>query len=258
MGLAGGEDIEDELLLIKTGDSEVGPVSTDEMVAMIEAGEVSARTLVKTLGGPDRWQRTDTTSLMRLARSRPRAASRLTCLLAGVVLAGFAALSPVNPAWAQTERRSGTTSPGYCGTAMVEELARRIGGQVGVVNGNGSTEFKAPEIGDSDFIAVRCGHDPETVGTYNGRHDWARAFLDAFLAIAEPTIRRPKLELLQAMVQCRRLASLPVNRVTGFGFSKEDNSASAEVHTRWFRLYCSLENDPVYSVYRFKPPSPRS
>ena len=45
MGLAGGEDIEDALWLIKTGDSEVGPVSTDEMVAMIEAGEVSARTL---------------------------------------------------------------------------------------------------------------------------------------------------------------------------------------------------------------------
>ncbi|MFM9976021.1 MAG: GYF domain-containing protein [Beijerinckiaceae bacterium] len=53
MRQAGGEDIEDALWLIKTGNSEVGPVSTDEMVAMIESGEVSARTLVKTLGGPD-------------------------------------------------------------------------------------------------------------------------------------------------------------------------------------------------------------
>ncbi len=42
---------------------------------MIEAGEVSARTLVKTLDGPDRWQRTDTTSLMRLARLGPRTAN---------------------------------------------------------------------------------------------------------------------------------------------------------------------------------------
>ncbi len=57
MGVAGDEKIQDALWLIKTGDSEVGPVSTDEMVAMIEAGEVSARTLVKTLDGPQRWLR---------------------------------------------------------------------------------------------------------------------------------------------------------------------------------------------------------
>lgn len=66
MGLAGGEDIKDALWLIKTGDSEVGPVSTDEMVAMIEAGEVSARTLVKTLDGPQRWFRVDETALYGL------------------------------------------------------------------------------------------------------------------------------------------------------------------------------------------------
>ena len=66
MKLAGGEDIEDALWLIKTGDSEAGPVSTDEMVAMIEAGEVSARTLVKTLDGPQRWFRMDETALLGL------------------------------------------------------------------------------------------------------------------------------------------------------------------------------------------------
>jgi len=31
--LVGGEEIEDALWLIKTGDSEVGPVSTDETIA---------------------------------------------------------------------------------------------------------------------------------------------------------------------------------------------------------------------------------
>jgi hypothetical protein len=144
MGLAGGEDIEDALWLIKTGDSEVGPVSTDEMVAMIEAGEVSARTLVKALGGPDRWQRTDTTSLMGLARPVPRTANRLACVSAGVVLAGLAALASIHPASAQS--RSGTTSPDYCGTAMVDDLARRIGGRVGTTSGNGTTDFVAPEI----------------------------------------------------------------------------------------------------------------
>ncbi len=66
MAVAGGEDIEDALWLIKTGNSEVGPVSTDEMVAMIEAGEISARTLVKTLDGPQRWFRVDETALYSL------------------------------------------------------------------------------------------------------------------------------------------------------------------------------------------------
>ncbi|MGL5445797.1 MAG: hypothetical protein ACRDBL_00635 [Rhabdaerophilum sp.] len=227
-------------------------------MAMIEAGEVSGRTLVRTLGGPEHWQRTDATALMGLARLEPRTANKLACFLAGVVFAGLAALAPINPASAQSERRSGTTSPSYCGTAMVEELARRIGGRVGGFAGDGSTDFKAPEIGAEDFISVRCGHDPETVGTYHGRHDWAPAFVNAFLAISEQTMGRPQLELVQAMAQCRRLASRPFNRVTGFGFSKEDNSATAEVHTRRFRLFCNFENDPVYSVYRFKPPSPRN
>jgi hypothetical protein len=67
------QDIEDALWLIKTGDSEVGPVSTDEMVAMIEAGEVSARTLVKTLDGLQRWFRVDETALLRADASPPGA-----------------------------------------------------------------------------------------------------------------------------------------------------------------------------------------
>jgi hypothetical protein len=252
MKLAGGEDIEDALWLIKTGDSEVGPVSTDEMVAMIEAGEVSVRTLVKALGGPDRWQRTDTTSLMRLARSGPRAANRLACLSAGVVLAGLAALAFIHPASAQSG--SGTASPDYCGTAMVEDLARRIGGRVGSVVGNGSTEFAGPEIGTGDTISVRCGELPETYGTYS-RHNWAPAFLNAFLAIAEKSVGRPQPELTKAMAQCRRLAFRPFNRNSGFGFSRESNSGTAEVKTRWFVLECSFENDPIYSRYGFTPPS---
>jgi hypothetical protein len=68
MGLAGGGDIEDALWFIKTGDSEVGPVSTDEMVAMIEAGEVSARTQVQRQGGCDTWLRIDATPLLAMAR----------------------------------------------------------------------------------------------------------------------------------------------------------------------------------------------
>jgi hypothetical protein len=252
MKLAGGEDIEDALWLIKTGDSEAGPVSTDEMVAMIEAGEVSARTLVKTLGGPDRWQRTDTTSLIRLARSGPRTANRLACFSAGVVLAGLTALGPVTPAMAQSSK--GTTSPNYCGTAAVEELARLIGGRVGTVAGNGSTEFEAAEIPAGDTISVRCGASPQTYGIY-GRHDWAPAFLNAFLAIAEKSVGRPQPELTKAMAQCRRLAFRPFNRNSGFGFSRETNSASAEVRTRWFVLECNFENDPIYSRYGFTPPS---
>ncbi len=88
MGLAGGEDIEDALWLIKTGDSEVGPVSTDEMVAMIEAGEVSARTLVKTLDGPQRWFRVDETALYGLtipSGVRERPVSKAWLGLVGIV-----------------------------------------------------------------------------------------------------------------------------------------------------------------------------
>lgn len=195
---------------------------------------------------------------MRLARSGPRTANRLACFLAGVVFVGLVALAPLNPASAQSERRSGTTSLNYCGTAMAEDLARRIAGRVGVIAGDGSTEFNAPEIVMPDYISIRCGHNPETVGKYHGRHDWAGAFLNAFLAIAERTMGRPQLELVQAMAQCRRLAARPFNSVTGFGFSKEDNSATAEIRTRWFRISCDFENDPVSSIYHFKPPSPRN
>jgi hypothetical protein len=255
MSLAGGEDIENALWLIKTGDSEVGPVSTDEMVAMIEAGEVSARTQVRTLGGPDRWQRTDTTSLMRMARLGPRTASKLACFMAGAVLAGLTALGPVTPAMAQSSK--GTTSPNYCGTAAVEDLARLIGGRVGTVAGNGSTEFEAPEIPAGDTISVRCGAAPQTYGIY-GHHDWAPAFLNAFLAVAERSVGRPKAELTKAMAECRRLAFRPFNRNSGFGFSRETNSGSAEVKTRWFVLECNFENDPIYSRFGFQPPTSRN
>ncbi|MGL4441047.1 MAG: DUF4339 domain-containing protein [Bosea sp. (in: a-proteobacteria)] len=241
--------------LIKTGDSEVGPVSTDEMVAMIEAGEVSARTLVRTLGGPDRWQRTDTTSLMRMARLGPRTTNKLTCVLAGVAFIGLTALGPVTPAMAQSSK--GTTSPNYCGTAAVEDLARLIGGRVGTVVGNGSTEFEAPEIPAGDTISVRCGAAPQTYGIYS-RHDWAPAFLNAFLAIAEKSVGRPQPELTKAMAECRRLAFRPFNRNSGFGFSRETNSGTAEVKTRWFVLECNFENDPIYSRYGFTPPTSRN
>jgi GYF domain 2 len=255
MRQAGGEKIEDALWLIKTGDSEVGPVSTDEMVAMIEAGEVSARTLVKTVAGQEAWQRTDTTSLIRMARLGPRTASKLACFSAGVVLAGLAALASIHPASAQS--RSGTTSPNYCGTAAVEDLARLIGGRVGTVAGNGSTEFEAPEIPAGDTISVRCGSAPQTYGIYS-RHDWTPAFLNAFLAIAEKSVGRPKLELSKAMAECRRLAFRPFNRNSGFGFSKETDSGKAEVKTRWFVLECNFENDPIYSRYGFTPPTSRN
>lgn len=73
MKLAGGEDIEDALWRIMTGDSEVGPVFTDEIVVMIEAGAVSARTLVKTLDGLQRRFRVDETALyaMTIPSRRP-------------------------------------------------------------------------------------------------------------------------------------------------------------------------------------------
>jgi hypothetical protein len=196
MRRAGGQKIEDALWLIKTGHSEVGPVSTDEMVAMIESGEVSARTIVKTVTGPEAWLRIDATPLLDLARLEPRTASKLACFMAGAVLAALTALGPVTPTMAQSSK--GTTSPNYCGTAAVEDLARLIGGRVGTVVGNGSTEFEAPEIPAGDTISVRCGSSPQTYGIYS-RRDWAPAFLNAFLAIAEKSVGRPKLELSKAM-----------------------------------------------------------
>jgi hypothetical protein len=73
MKRAGGADIEDALWRIKTGDSEVGPVFTDEILVMIEAGEMSARALVKTLDGLQRWFRVDETALyaMTIPSRRP-------------------------------------------------------------------------------------------------------------------------------------------------------------------------------------------
>jgi hypothetical protein len=68
MGLAGGKDIENALWLIKTGDIGVGPVSTDEIVAMLESGELTRRTQVQRQGNPEGWQRIDTTPLLVMAR----------------------------------------------------------------------------------------------------------------------------------------------------------------------------------------------
>ncbi|MCA0401560.1 MAG: DUF4339 domain-containing protein [Proteobacteria bacterium] len=41
------EEAEDTLWFIKTGDSEVGPVTTTEIQAMLKTGELSARTQVR-------------------------------------------------------------------------------------------------------------------------------------------------------------------------------------------------------------------
>ncbi len=184
-----------------------------------------------------------------------RPASRAARLSAGVALAGLTVLASIHPASAQS--RSGTTSPNYCGTAMVEDLARRIGGRVGTTSGNGTTDFVAPEIPVGESLSVRCGDAPTTYGSY-GSHNWAPAFLNAFLAITERTVGRPQLELVQAMARCRRMASRPFNRETGFGFSKEDNSGDAEVKTRWFTVECHFANDPAYSTYAVKTPTPRN
>lgn len=254
MSASEGDGVEDTLWLIKTGEGEVGPVATDEMVAMIKAGEVSRRTLIRTLDGPKDWQRTDATPLMRLSRIGSRTANKLTLLVAGAILFGFAAFAAPGPATAQNF--TGTTSPNYCGTAMVQDLARRIGGRVASVVGNGATEFAAPEIGPADNLSVRCGEEPETTGTYH-RHEWAQAFLNAFLTIAEQSVGRPRQELARSMADCRRRAFGPFNRETGFGFSRESNSATAEVRTRWYVLECAFERDPTYSRFGFVPPSAR-
>jgi hypothetical protein len=183
-------------------------------------------------------------------------AGRLQRLFLAVAVGGSILAIGPHSAKAQSAG-SGTTSRNYCGTAMVEELARRIGGRVGTVNGNGSTEFVAPEIPVGETLSVRCGDAPETYGTYGG-HNWAPAFLNAFLAIAEGSMGRPQPELLNAMAQCRRLAFRPFNRNTGLGFSKADGSGSAEVKTRRFTVECNFESDPIYSRYSFKSPTSRN
>ena len=42
-----GDVAEETLWFIKTGDSEVGPVTTAEIQAMLKAGELSARTRIR-------------------------------------------------------------------------------------------------------------------------------------------------------------------------------------------------------------------
>jgi hypothetical protein len=68
MGQGNSGDVGKSLWFIKTGDIGVGPVSTGEMVAMLESGELTARTQVRRDGDGSAWQRIDSTPLMEMAR----------------------------------------------------------------------------------------------------------------------------------------------------------------------------------------------
>lgn len=52
------DEAEETLWFIKTGDGEVGPVTTSEIQAMLKTGELSTRTQVRREGDAD-WARID-------------------------------------------------------------------------------------------------------------------------------------------------------------------------------------------------------